>query len=227
QRLFKDIANLNLITLAELGINHKADEPFSTPRENAIHKAKVYGDLSQLPTIAIDEAVSTNFLPDNEQPGVFVRRFRSGRDLIDAEVLVVWQEIFKIYNQADRQFIWDFSLSYYNPADGLIKSAQARQTNTVAPEFSKIIDPGYPMSSFLIPAGFDRPHSELSDEECLIVDQTNLRPFVDLLAGIAKILFQLQQLGLPLGFRSKAVWWQNYLISNYADQYGKVKKLAS
>ena len=41
------------------------------------------------------------------------------------------------------------------------------------------------------------------------------------------IVFQLQQLGLPLGFRSKAVWWQNYLISNYADQYGKVKKLAS
>ena len=184
RRLFADIINLNLVTLTDLGINHKADEPFSTPEENATHKAKTYGDLSQLPTIAIDEAVNTNFLPDNEQPGVFVRRFRSGRDLTDTEVLVVWQEIFKIYNQVNRQFIWDFSLSYYDPANGLIKKAQARQVNTVAPEFSKIIDPGYPMSSFLVPAGFDRPHSELSVEECLIVDQTNLRPFIDLLSGI-------------------------------------------
>ena len=184
RRLFSDIANLNLIALAELDISYKADEPFSTPAENSIHKAKIYGDLSQLPTIAIDEAVSTSFLPDNEQPGVFVRRFRSGRDLTDAEVLVVWQEIFKIYTQADRQFIWDFSLSYYNPVDGFIKTAQARQVNTVASEFSKIIDPGYPMSSFLIPIGFDRPHSELSAEECLMVDQTNLGPFVDLLSGI-------------------------------------------
>ena len=42
-----------------------------------------------------------------------------------------------------------------------------------------------------------------------------------------KELFQLQQLGLPLGFRSKAVWWENYLISNYANNYEKNKKLAS
>lgn len=184
RRLFANITNLNLVTLAELGISHKADEPFSTPKENSIHKAKIYGDLSQLPTIAIDEAVGTNFLPDNEQPGVFVRRFRSGRDLTDTEVLVIWQEIFKIYNQADRQFIWDFSLAYYNPADRFIKNAQARQINTVAPEFSKVIDPGYPMSSFLVPTGFDRPHSELSAEECLMVDQINLGLFVELLADV-------------------------------------------
>ncbi len=184
RRLFADIPNLNLITLADLGIDHKADEPFSTPKENSIHKAKVYGDLSQLPTIAIDEAVSTNFLPDNEQPGVFVRRFRSGRDLTDTEVLAAWQEIFQIYNQDNRQFIWDFSLSYYNPADGSVKTSQTNQVNTVAAEFSPVIDPGYPMSSFLIPIGFDRPHSELSAEECLEVDRANLEPFIDLLTGI-------------------------------------------
>jgi len=186
RRLFANITNLNLVTLAELGVSHKADEPFSTPKENSIHKAKIYGDLSQLPTIAIDEAVSTNFLPDNEQPGVFVRRFRSGRDLTDAEVLAAWQEIFKIYSQTDRQFVWDFSLSYYNPADGFIKTSQARQINTVAQEFSKIIDHGYPMSSFLIPTGFDRPHSELSAEECLMVDQINLGLFVELLADVVR-----------------------------------------
>jgi len=38
------------------------------------------------------------------------------------------------------------------------------------------------------------------------------------------IMFQLQQLGLPFGFRSKAIWWQNYFISNLNHQYGKNTK---
>jgi len=37
----------------------------------------------------------------------------------------------------------------------------------------------------------------------------------------------LQQLGLPLEFGFKAIWWENYLISNYANNYEKNKKLAS
>ena len=36
-------------------------------------------------------------------------------------------------------------------------------------------------------------------------------------------LLQLQQLGLPLGFRSRAEWWQNYLISNFNQSYAKKK----
>lgn len=184
RRLLADIASLNLRTLSELGIDYRTDEPFLTSGENATHKARVYGDLSQLPTIAIDEAVSTNFLPDNEQPGVFVRRFRTGQELTDIEVLTAWSEIFTIYPTTDKQFVWDFSLTYYNPADGFMKTSQTRQVNTVAAKFSQIIDPGYPMSSFLIPTGFDRPHSELSAEECLEVDRANLKPFIDLLADI-------------------------------------------
>ena len=31
---------------------------------------------------------------------------------------------------------------------------------------------------------------------------------------IEHILLQLQQLGLPLGFRSDVIWWRDYLNSN-------------
>ena len=50
-------------------------EPYNEVLDNAIIKAKEYASLSQLPVLAIDEALKTNFLPDSEQPGAFVRRF--------------------------------------------------------------------------------------------------------------------------------------------------------
>ena len=173
------------MTLAELSIDLKADEPFNTPAENSAYKARAYGDLSQLPTIAIDEAVRTNFLPDNEQPGVFVRRLKKGGELSDSEVLDVWREIFATYPKPDRKFIWDFSLSYYDPRSGDLKTVQAIQINSVSENISEIIDPGYPMSSFLVPEGFTRPSSELTRGERLLADRIRLKPFWEFVKNIA------------------------------------------
>lgn len=182
--LFSCFSDLELISLEEIGIKLKVDEPFNAPAENSMHKAKEYGNFSNLPTIAIDEAVETNFLPDNEQPGVFVRRLKKGKELSDQEVLDAWKEIFASYPDNDLKFIWDFRMSYYNPKSGELKTEKAIQINTVARNFSNIIDPGYPMSSFIIPEGLDKPHSELSTEEFLQVDRTNLKPFVDFMNTI-------------------------------------------
>src|SRR3989339_809170 len=35
-------------------------------------------------------------------------------------------------------------------------------------------------------------------------------------------LLQLQQLGLPFGFRSRVIWWEDYLNNNF-HQYAKKK----
>ena len=183
--LFKDIENLKIVTLKDLDVSLKVDEPFDTPLKNSAYKARQYGEFTNLTTIAIDEAVLTNFLPDNEQPGVFVRRLSRGKDLSDIEVLQKWEEIFLRYPKADKKFIWDFSLSYYNPKNKDLQTLGAVQINTVAKEFSKLINPGYPMSSFLIPEGLNCPHSDLSEEESLSVDRKNLKPFFDFISDIS------------------------------------------
>ena len=36
-------------------------------------------------------------------------------------------------------------------------------------------------------------------------------------------MLQLQQLGLPFGFRSHVVWWEDYLINNFHKLYDKNK----
>lgn len=186
QRLFSDIKNLKLVTLNDLEIDFKADEPFTSPQENSVHKAQVYGNLSQLPTIAIDEAVSTNFLPQNEQPGVFVRRFKNKKELSDEEVLVIWQEVFNLYPKANHQFIWDFSLSFFNPKNNYLQTVSAQQIDNVSLQFSTRINPGYPMSSFLIPEGWQNAYVDLSESELLVVDKKNLHAFIELVNSIVK-----------------------------------------
>lgn len=184
RNLFAELKSLELITLADLNITTKVDEPFNTPEENSIHKAIEYGNLTNLPTIAIDEAVTTNFLPDDEQPGVLVRRFKENRELSDEEILVLWQNIFTKYPNQELKFIWDFSLSYYYSESKELKTVKAVQLDLVTNEFSKIIDPGYPMSSFLIPQGSTKTYSELTTEEYLVVDQNNLKPFLEFIKNI-------------------------------------------
>lgn len=184
QALFQDFSGLKLVTLADIGCRYKCPEPHGDPESNAIFKAREYARLSGLPTLAVDEAVTTNFLPEAEQPGVMVRRLTGGRELTDQEIIVAWQGILARYPGKDRAFTWDYWLAYYDPASGLTRSAQALKLTRVSARISEVLTPGYPMSSFLIPEGFDRPFSELSPAERLESDSRSLGPFRDFLAAI-------------------------------------------
>ncbi len=180
--LFADLKDLEILSLQDLNIDVKVDEPYNNPEENAIYKAKEYAKISLLPTIAVDEALTTNFLPENEQPGVFVRRFnKEKRELSDLEVLEIWKKISQLYPGENRQFIWDFRLSYYNPHDNILKTTNAVQRDFLASEFSNKINPGYPMSSFLVPDGYKKPYVELGPDELLKIDKINLKTFSNLL----------------------------------------------
>lgn len=179
KRLLNGIPNLELLSLVDVGITDKVNEPFYNARDNAEYKAKEYAKMSGLPTIAIDEATSTNFLPDNEQPGVFVRRFTNKeKEMTDEESLAVWHELFQKYPQNPKRFIWDFSIAYYNPQFDELHYSKVIMKSTVAEKFSDQIEKGYPMSSFLVVDGSTKPYVQLSDEEKLEVDKSFFKDFI-------------------------------------------------
>lgn len=164
--LLEPLKNLEIVSLSDVGITEKINEPFINTKDNAIHKAKFYSKLSNLITIAIDEAVQTNFLPNNEQPGVYVRRLKKGKtEATDKEVLDFWEELFKHYPQTDKKFIWDYGIAYYNNKTNQLGYSQIEIESTIKQPFSKKLTPGYPMSSFLILPGTDKCHGDLTEQE--------------------------------------------------------------
>lgn len=186
QKILKSIGLVDLISLNDIEITEKADENFATNTENALHKARTYGDLSGLITVAIDEALMTNFLPDNEQPGVYARRFTKNKaELTDQELTDVWKEIFNLYPQTDKKFIWSFAVAYYNPNTKTEGVECVEQISYVAKYFSDVKHTGYPMSSFLSPTKDGKPYTETSDEEN---DQRDLKIFSNFTAAFKKWL---------------------------------------
>jgi len=180
QRLLESVPSLELVSLDDVDITDKIDEPFENSRDNAIHKAKEFAKLSGLITIGIDEAVSTNFLPKGEQPGVYVRRLhKEGKEATDEQVLSYWRELVDKYDVKDKRFEWDYHIAYYNPNSEDLGISNVILKQSVTDVFSNISVPGYPMSSFLVMPGTTKPHSELSADEKDEVDNKIFISFIN------------------------------------------------
>ncbi|EKE22277.1 MAG: hypothetical protein ACD_7C00004G0003 [uncultured bacterium] len=179
KNLLRNIEGIEIISLNDIGITDDISEPFLISKENAVHKAKEYGKISGLIVIAIDDSAKTNFLPDNEQPGVFLKRFsRDKSELDDKQIVETWKEIFKKYPQGNKQIIWDSSIAYYNPKNDSIGITRNEKVSYVV-DFSPIIPPGYPMGSFLSPEPNGKQYSELTEERKRNYDEQTFSEFIE------------------------------------------------
>lgn len=93
RRRLKNIP-IEIITPKELGINVNVIEDGKTAVENAIKKAQAYYEVTKMPTIAGDSALFIDGIPNNKQPGLFVRRV-NGKVLSDNEMIEYYTELIK------------------------------------------------------------------------------------------------------------------------------------
>lgn len=139
---------IEIVTLEELNIDCNVDETGKNPIENAIIKASAYNKLSCMPTIAIDEGLFLEGVPDNIQPGTNVRRV-NGKRLNDVEMIEYYIDLVNKYGE-----------------NGMLKGyflkgvAIVNQDNTYTFDYkvnrcftnkqSEVIDEGYPLASIQI-----------------------------------------------------------------------------
>ena len=87
---------IEILTIEDLNLNLDVEETGKSPNENAILKAKAYYEVSEIPTIAIDDGLFFENVPDEIQPGVNVRRI-NGKRLSDTEMIEYYKGIVKQY----------------------------------------------------------------------------------------------------------------------------------
>ena len=137
---------IELISLKDIDKEIDVEETGKTAAENAYIKAKAYYDLTGIPTMAMDDNLFIDNIPENMQPGVFVRRV-NGKRLNDLEMIEHYSNLAKEYGENGKL------LSRWAYAICLIKEGKENIYTFNNDDFyildtpSKIIHEGYPLDS--------------------------------------------------------------------------------
>lgn len=159
-----------VLGLSDFSFSERANEVGTTAEENALLKARFYQEKTSLPVFAEDESLFVDFLPENEQPGVFVRRINGKTNATDEELIRYWED--KLVGVPDEQRFgrWHTAFALALPTGEVRIEAIEYPIKFFSPT-SSIRLLGWPMSSLEGPVRFNKPHSELTAEERRITDE--------------------------------------------------------
>ena len=170
---------IEIVTLEDLNIECDVDETGKNPIDNAIIKASAYHKLSGMPTIALDDGLFLEGVPDNIQPGTHVRRV-NGRKLNDIEMIEYYIDLVNKYGENGTlkgYFLKGVAIVNQDRTYTFDYKANRCFTN----KQSKVIDEGYPLASIQIISSLNKFKSELTEEEEKItmdIEQKDIFEFI-------------------------------------------------
>lgn len=170
---------IEIVTLEDINIECDVDETGKNPIENAIIKASAYHKLSGMPTIALDEGLFLDGVPDSIQPGTHVRRI-NGKRLTDIEMIEYYIDLVNKYGEngiLKGYFLKGVAIVNQNDTYTFDYKANRCFTN----KQSKIIDEGYPLASIQIISSLNKFKSELTEDEeksTMDVEQKDIFKFI-------------------------------------------------
>lgn len=161
---------IELLTIKDLDFKLEIDENGKDALENAYIKAKAYFDATKIPTIGMDNTLFIEELPEEQQPGTYVRRV-NGKELTDDEMIEYYTNLVK-NNGGQLTAKWVYGMVLYN--NGKInKLTWAKDHFYFIDKPSKIRNNGYPLDSISIIPEFNKYFVELTPEEKRIISADN------------------------------------------------------
>lgn len=154
---------IDIITPKDLNINIDIDENGTTVVENAIKKAKAYYEIVKIPTIAGDSSLFIDGIPDDEQPGLYVRRL-NGKLMTNKEMVEYYIKLIKsIGGRTTGYYVTGLALII----DNNIFTAEITENKLVmsSTKSNSEIHTGDPLAVLTIDKISKKYYNELSDED--------------------------------------------------------------
>ena len=173
-----------LKSLKDININLEVEENGKTAIENAEIKAKAYYDVTKITTMAMDDTMYIDDIPEDKQPGVFVRRV-NGKRLNDEEMIEYYTNLVKTYGKDGKlNTKWISGMAIIK--DGKIST----YTDTTSGYYlvdtpAKDMIEGYPLSSILVNRKVNKYDIYLSEEDKKI-GQADDAGFIDFIEKTIK-----------------------------------------
>lgn len=141
-----NVLGIEYKTLKDFNYNIDVEETGTTPKENSIIKAKAYYNTLKIPVIVDDSGMILDKLPQDKQPGVFVRR-HNGKELSDEEIISLYsKEIKDVGGKTTGSFTIAISIIDEN---GKIYTDETKHDRLFVSNPCLERTPGYPMNSLI------------------------------------------------------------------------------
>lgn len=174
--------NIEVITIKDLNINLHVEETGKNALENAFLKAKAYYDLTGITTIGMDNNLFIEELPENKQPGNYVRRV-NGKELSDDEMIEYYSNLVKEYGEK-LTAKWIYGMVLYNGKEKKEYSWAKSEFYFVSKPSEKR-NPGYPLDSISIDKKTNKYFVDLteSDKKETKADSNSLEEVIDFITN--------------------------------------------
>ncbi len=153
---------IELITIKDIGINIHVEESGKNAIENAYIKAKAYYDKTGITTIGMDNNLYIEELPEEKQPGTYVRRI-NGKELSDDEMLEYYTNLVHQYG-GRLTAKWVYGMVIYNGKEAKEYSWSKSNFYLVDKPCQKR-NPGYPLDSMSIMPECNKYFVDLTQED--------------------------------------------------------------
>ena len=153
-----------LKSLKDININIDIEENGNTAIENAEIKSRAYYEATKMTTMAIDDTLFIEGIPEEKQPGVYVRRV-NGKRLNDEEMIEHYTNLVKKYGKDGKlNTKWISGMA-------IIKDGKTSTHTEITSEYYLVDTParerkeGYPLSSIMIHKKLNKYDIYLTEED--------------------------------------------------------------
>lgn len=163
QTILREYPTLEVLTLGDFENPPEVAETGLTAAENARQKARAYAGWLKLPVLGVDESLLIPALPENDQPGVSVRRYL-GFAASDEQLLEGFLAKVRHLPADQRFLVWTYAIHLAFP-DGRDFFGEVELTKQLVLQPSGPYPAGYPLSALQVDLKSGKALNDLSAAE--------------------------------------------------------------
>ena len=161
---------IEIITIKDIDEDIEVLEDGKDAIENALIKARAYAKVLDMPVFAMDDSLYIDNIPDDKQPGLYVRRV-NGKRLSDEEMLTYYSNLAHEYGLDGKLTCrWVYGIAVIN--NGVESTyTWSKDDFYIVDKPSDKIDPGYPLNTISINKKLNKYFTDMTKEDHDIVKE--------------------------------------------------------
>lgn len=161
---------IEIISLKDIDTKIEIEENGKDAIENALIKARAYSRIEDIPVFAMDDNLYLENVPEDKQPGMFVRRV-NGKRLSDDEMIEHYSNLVKEYGVNGKLICrWVYGMAVINNGKESTYTWSKDDFYMVDVPSNKV-NPGYPLNTISIHKKLNKYFTDITEEDKAMVEE--------------------------------------------------------